>query len=169
MNKVILLGRLTADPELRQTQSGDSSCRFGIAVSRKFKNKQTGEYEADFFNCTAWRQTAEFISRYFKKGSMIMIEGSLRNNNYPDKKNPDITHYSVDIQVDNAEFTGSKSESQGGGSNYSAPSGGYNNNYQAPPMQQAAPQQPANNNDSMSYGNESDYEEIISEDGKVPF
>lgn len=171
MNKVILMGRLTADPNLNQTPSGVSSCRFSIAVNRNFKNQQ-GTYDADFINCIAWRQTAEFINRYFKKGSMICVEGTLRNNNYQDKKHPDVTHYTMEVLVDNVEFCGSKSESgTAGNSNYSAPqsnnNGNYNNGYQAAPTQ-TAPQQSAQNNDSMSYGNLSDFEEILS-DGDVPF
>lgn len=172
MNKVILMGRLTADPNLNQTPSGVSSCRFTVAINRPFANKQTGERDADFINCVAWRQTAEFINRYFKKGSMICVEGTLRNNNYQDKKYPDVTHYNTDVLVDNVEFCGSKSES--GTGNYSAPQNSNNNNYnnynnshQTVP-QQTASQQPVQNNDSMSYGNLSDFEEILS-DGDVPF
>lgn len=168
MNKVILMGRLTADPELRQTQSGIASCRFTIAVNRRFADKNTGERQADFISCTAWRQTAEFVSRYFKKGGMICVEGSLRTGSYTDRNHPDVTHYTTDVFVDNVEFTGSKSESQGsssGGSSYSAPAG--STGYQTPP-QQAAPQQPAQNNESMSYGSLSDFEEVLG-DGDVPF
>ncbi len=73
MNRVIIMGRLTADPELRQTQGGADVCRFTVAVNRNFKNAQ-GEYEADFISCTAWKQTAEFICKYFRKGQMICIE-----------------------------------------------------------------------------------------------
>jgi single-strand DNA-binding protein len=163
MNKVILVGRLTADPELRQTQSGVSSCRFTVAVDRRFADKNTGERQADFITCVAWRQTAEFVSRYFNKGKMICVEGSLRNNNYQDRNHPEVTHYTMDIFVDNVEFVGGKNEN--GGSQ-----GGYqnsNNNYQAPP-QQNAPAAAAPNNDSMSYGSLSDFEEILS-DGDVPF
>jgi len=183
MNKVILMGRLTADPELRQTQSGTTSCRIRIAVNRRFVDKATGERQADFINCTAWGQQAEFVSRYFKKGSMICVEGSMRTSSYQDKKYPDVTHYTTDVFVDSVEFTGSKAESgtsgynggyQGGNggyqnNGYGAPQNNYNNNYSAPP-QQSAPLQaaPAQNNDSMSYGNLSDFEEILS-DGDVPF
>ncbi len=169
MNKVILIGRLTADPELRQTQSGIASCRFTVACDRRFADKNTGERQADFISCTAWRQTAEFVSRYFSKGKLICVEGTLRNNNYQDKNHPDVTHYTTDVQVDNVEFVGGKGESGGNGGNsgYGAPQNNYNNNYSAPP-QQAAPQQPAAGNDSMSYGNLSDFEEILS-DGDVPF
>jgi single-strand DNA-binding protein len=171
MNKVILVGRLTADPELRQTQSGIASCRFTVAVDRRFADKNTGERQADFISCIAWRQTAEFVSRYFNKGKLICVEGSLRNNNYQDKNHPDVTHYTTDVQVDNVEFVGGKGENGGNGgyqnNGYGAPQNNFNNGYSAPP-QQAAPQQPAPGNDSMSYGNLSDFEEILS-DGDVPF
>ncbi|MBQ6180693.1 MAG: single-stranded DNA-binding protein [Ruminococcus sp.] len=172
MNKVILVGRLTADPELRQTQSGVSSCRFTVAVDRKFTDKNSGERQADFITCVAWRQTAEFVTRYFNKGKMIGVEGTLRNNNYQDRNHPDVTHYTMDVLVDNVEFVGGKNDSgngsgyQGGNGGYSAPQNNYNNSYSAPPPQ-AAPQQPAAN-DSMSYGSLSDFEEILS-DGDVPF
>ena len=167
MNKVILVGRLTADPELRQTQSGISSCRFTVAVDRRFADKNTGERQADFISCTAWRQQAEFISRYFNKGKLIAVEGSLRTGSYQDRNHPDVTHYTTDVFVDNVEFVGGKGES--GGNNNGFQNNGYNNSFQTPPQQQAAPQQqPAQNNDSMSYGNLSDFEEILS-DGDVPF
>ena len=148
MNKVILAGRLTSDPELRQTQSGVSSCRFTIAVDRGFTDKNTGERQADFISCVAWRGTAEFISRYFNKGKMIIVEGSLRNNNYQDRNHPDVTHYGMDVYVDNAEFAGGKNEGgqqqqgQGqpqqyqqppfGDTNGAPPQNSYNN---APPQQ----------------------------------
>lgn len=165
MNKVILVGRLTADPELRQTQSGISSCRFTVAVDRRFADKNTGERQADFISCTAWRQTAEFVSRYFNKGKLIAIEGSLRTGSYTDRNHPDVTHYTTDVFVDNVEFVGGKGESGGSQSGYQNNS--YQNNFQTP-QQQAALQQPAQNNESMSYGNLSDFEEILS-DGDVPF
>ncbi len=174
MNKVILMGRLTADPELRQTQSGIASCRFTVAVNRAFVDKNTGQRQADFITCVAWRQTAEFVSRYFRKGSMICVEGSLRTGSYQDRNHQDVTHYTTEVFVDNVEFTGSKQERGTGGGNqgynnqgYQAPQNNYNNynNYQAPP-QQAAPAAP--NNESMSYGNAGDFEEILS-DGDVPF
>ena len=161
MNKVIFMGRLTADPELRQTQSGISSCRFTVAVNRRIADKNTGERQADFISCTAWRQTAEFVSRYFKKGSMICVEGSLRTGSYTDRNHPDVTHYTTDVMVDNVEFTGSKAESQGSGSY--APQSNNNYNYQTP----AAQAQPAAN-DNLSFGDLGDFEEIIG-DEDVPF
>ena len=161
MNKVILMGRLTADPELRQTPSGVASCRFTVAVNRKFADKNTGERQADFITCVAWRQTAEFVSRYFSKGKMIAVEGELRNNNYQDRNHPDVTHYNTEVLVDNVEFTGGKNDS--GGGNNSAPA--QQPTYAQQPQQTAPYPQ---NNEAMSYGSLSDFEEILS-DGDVPF
>lgn len=164
MNNVILMGRLTADPELRQTQSGISSCRFTIAVNRKFKNKDTDQYEADFISCVAWRQTAEFVSRYFSKGSMICVSGSLRTGSYTDRNYSDVTHYTTDVMVDGVEFTGEKK--QQGTSNNQQPQ------QQRPQQQQQqpAPQYKPHNalEEAQSWGNLSDFEEILS-DGDVPF
>ena len=156
MNKVIVVGRLTADPELRQTQSGISSCRFTVAVNRKFKNESTGKYDADFISCVAWRQTAEFVSKYFSKGSMIGIEGNLRTGSYKDKTYPDVTHYTTDLFVENVEFVGSKNNNADNScSNYSTPA----------PTQAVQSSSTGNNS---SYGNLNEFEEILS-DGEVPF
>lgn len=111
MNRVVITGRLTADPELRKTAGGVSTLRFTVASNRKFVNKNTKEREADFISCVAWRQTAEFISRYFSKGSMICIDGTLRTSNFQDKKYPDVTHYTTDVLVENVEFCSSKADS----------------------------------------------------------
>ena len=170
MNSVQIIGRLTADPELRQTQSGISSCRFTVAVNRKFKNKDTDQYEADFISCVAWKQTAEFITRYFSKGKMIALEGMLRTGSYQDRNHSDVTHYTTDVFVNNVEFCGDK------GSNST-------NNQQQPQQQQrphfdsvndeagkqyAQQLQQAAEQTAMSYGSLSDFEEILS-DGDVPF
>lgn len=139
------MGRLTSDPDLRQTQSGVATCRFTVAVDRKFADKNTGERQADFITCVAWRQTAEFITRYFSRGKMIAVEGSLRSGSYPDKNHPDVTHYTIDLHVENVEFCGDKGNNQ---------------------SQQTAPAaQPAQD---MSYGDLSSFEEILS-DGDTPF
>lgn len=104
INKVILMGRLTADPELKQTQSGIAFCKFTVAINRpKQKDK---EQEADFISVTAWRNTAEFVAKYFAKGKMIIVEGSLRNNNYTD--NNGVKHYSMDVLADSVNFGESK-------------------------------------------------------------
>ena len=110
MNMVILAGRLCSEPELTQTQSGVDVCRFRIAVNRRFKNKQTGQYEADFFSCTAWRQTAAFITNYFHKGDGLELVGSIQNDPYEDKNG--VKHYTDRIQVNEAYFPlgGSKTD-----------------------------------------------------------
>lgn len=154
MNKVVLIGRLTADPELRQTQSGISSCRFTVAVNRKFKN-QNGEYDADFISCQAWRQTAEFVSRYFNKGKMIALEGTLRTGSYQDRNHSDVTHYTTDVFVENVEFCG---DSKGSNNNTAQQSSGAQSVVQA--AQNAGVQ--------TEQIDLSDFEEILS-DGDVPF
>lgn len=108
-NKVILGGRLTADPELKATQSGISVTSFGVAVNRKVK--QGGSQEADFFNVTAWRQTAEFISRYFRKGSSICIVGTLQNRTWTDNNGQ--KRYATDIIAEEVQFVDSRGEQQG--------------------------------------------------------
>lgn len=108
LNKVIIMGRLTRDPDFKQTQSGISMCKFSVAVERQFKDKVTGERQTDFLDCTAFRGTAEFISHYFTKGNMILVEGNIQNNNYTD--NNGVKHYSNNIMVENVSFCGGKNE-----------------------------------------------------------
>ena len=112
MNKVILMGRLTKDIEMRQTPNGVSLARFSIAVTRRFKNSN-GEYDADFINCIAWRKTGEFIARYFQKGSMIAVVGSIQTRSWDG--NDGKKQYATEVIVDEAYFTGSKSENSTGG------------------------------------------------------
>lgn len=157
MNHITLIGRLTADPELRQSPSGVSSVRFTVAIDRQYKDKQTGERQSDFISCVAFRQTAEFISRYFSKGKMIALEGSLRNNNYQDKKHQDVMHYSYDVFVEQAEFCGDKS-----GNGQQNQSGGQQtyNQYNAPPQNQQgynAPPQNGYNQPPQGYQGGSGY------------
>lgn len=111
MNKVILVGRLTRDPELRVTQSGISVCSFSVACDRRYV-KQGEERKADFINCIAWRQTGEFVSRYFAKGNRIALEGSLQTRDWTD--NDGKKRYATEVIVDNVEFAQSKSETNGG-------------------------------------------------------
>ena len=108
LNKVILMGRLTADPELKQTPNGVSTCQITVAVNRNYA-AQGQERQADFINVVAWRQTAEFISKYFSKGKMIIVEGSLRTRNYDDKRYPDVKHYVTEVYADNVSFGETKS------------------------------------------------------------
>ncbi|MBR2088251.1 MAG: single-stranded DNA-binding protein [Oscillospiraceae bacterium] len=117
-NRIILMGRLTKDPELRTTQSGVPMCRFSIAVDRSYSKGQ--EKQTDFFDITAWRQTAEFVSKWFSKGKCILIEGKLQNNNFTDQNG--VKQYRNAIIADSVAFCGDKSGNQQNG--------------QAPPAQQ---------------------------------
>jgi single-strand DNA-binding protein len=103
------MGRLTRDPDFKHTQSGVAICKFSVAVERQFKDSKTGERLTDFLDCTAFRGTAEFISRYFTKGNMILVEGNIQNNNYTD--NNGVKHYANNIMVENVSFCGGKNES----------------------------------------------------------
>lgn len=106
MNKTILLGRITKDVDLKQTTSGVNVCAFTIAVNRRFAKE--GQQTADFINCVAWRNTAEFIAKYFGKGKMIGIVGSLQTGKY---EKDGQTHYTTDVLVEEAHFAGGKNES----------------------------------------------------------
>lgn len=108
LNKVIIGGRLTADPELKQTQGGISVCSFSVAVNRR--TLPGAEQKADFFNVTAWRQTADFVARYFRKGSSICIVGALQNSSWTDQSGQ--KHYRTDIVADEVMFVDSKGEGQ---------------------------------------------------------
>ena len=103
LNKTILLGRVTNELELKQTPKGVSVLAFTVAVDRNTKDKQT-----DFISCVAWRQTAEFISKYFGKGRMIAVEGQLRTRTFDDKNG--VKHYVTEVYVDGASFTGEKKQ-----------------------------------------------------------
>ena len=107
-NKVMLGGRLTADPELKQTQSGIPVASFSIAVNRRFGSKDGNQPQADFFNVTAWRATAEFVSRYFKKGSSIFVVGTIQNRSWTDPQG--VKHYATDIVADEVSFVDSRNE-----------------------------------------------------------
>ena len=154
LNKVIIMGRLCADPELKQTQSGTATCRIRVALNRQFANKQTGEREADFINVTCWRNTAEFVSKYFHKGSMIIVEGSLRNNDWTDQNG--VKHYSMDVLADSVQFGESKQAAQ------SAEQKNTGQSTQTPPQTAYIPQQSV-----PDIGDLGDFEEILG-DGETP-
>lgn len=145
LNNVVLMGRLVADPELRTTTTGRTVGTFRIAVDRSFV-RQGEERQADFIPCVAWEQTANFIGRYFHKGSMIAVVGSLQSRQYEDKNGQKRTAY--DVVVREASFTGSKTES--GTGNFAAP---------------AAPAQPA---PAFQSAAATDFEEIT-DDEDLPF
>ncbi len=157
LNSVCLMGRLVADPELRTTPSGVSVCSFRIAVDRNYQPKGQ-EKQTDFINIVAWRERADFVSRYFHKGSMVVIQGSIHSESYTDKDGNKRTSFSV--QADNVMFGESKNAA-GGQSNYgqqgAAPAFG-------------VPQQPAytESKPAFSTANAGDFEEIVG-DEDLPF
>ena len=111
LNKVILMGRFTKDPELRSTPQSISVCNFRLAVTRNYKNGES--YESDFINCVAWRNTAEFASKYFKKGNLVCVEGSLQSRNWEQDGQK---RTAVEVMVDNTYFVESKKDASEGGS-----------------------------------------------------
>ena len=143
INSVIIMGRLTFDTELRTTPNGVSVVRFQVACDRGYQ-KQGEERKADFIDVTAWRQTAEFVSRYFQKGSMIAIEGSIQTDSYTDKDGN--KRKSVQVVANRASFCGSKAES---------------NTNTNPAYSQPAP--------SYASADNSDFEEIVDDDDELPF
>ncbi len=127
LNKVVLAGKLTAEPELKQTQSGISVLSFTIAINRRYGGKgadgQPAQQQADFISCVAWRQSAEFISRYFHKGSSICVTGSIQTRKWQDQNGQN--RYATEVIVDEAMFVDSKGEGPAAGTYtpdaYSAP------------------------------------------------
>lgn len=141
-NKVILMGRLVADPELRQTPNNISVCRFRIAVDRGYSADK--EKKADFITVVAWRATADFVAKYFSKGKMIIVEGALHNADYTDSNN--VKHYAMEVTADRVAFGGGKTDN-------------------------TVDKQEAEKNSAdiaKGIGNLGDFEEIIS-DGDLPF
>jgi single-strand DNA-binding protein len=154
INKVIIMGRITKELEIRQSQSGTAVLRFTVAVDRPQKN---GEKSADFINCIAFGQTAEFIGRYFGKGRMIAIEGNIKTGSYQNKNGD--TVYTTDVIVERTSFTGEpKNENNGG---YS---GGNNQGYSNTQIPYNTPQGTPQN----ATGAYTDYEDVISDSG-IPF
>lgn len=148
LNCAVIMGRLTADPELRTTPNGISVTSFSVAVDRSYQ--RAGEdRQTDFINVVAWRNTAEFVSRYFRKGSMIAVQGSIQTRNYEDRNGNKRTAF--EIVADNVSFCGSKSESGTGG---------------AAPVRQAAPAAPA---PSFSTGSADDFDDLSSDEELLPF
>ena len=150
LNRAILMGRLVADPELRQTPNGISVCSFTIAIDRNYAKDR--ERQADFIDIVAWRQSAEFVSRYFAKGKMIIVEGSIQTRLYKDKNGN--TRKAVEVVADNVQFGESKNASAGAPQDYRTPA----------PTQ--APPQPAV---SYSSGDVGDFAEMPADSDDLPF
>ncbi len=120
LNHIVLMGRLTRDPELRRTGSGLAVVSFSLAVDRDFGNRETGDKETDFIDVVAWRSTAEFVSKYFTKGRMAVVSGRLQIRNWTDKEGN--KRRSAEVVADNVYFGDSRRDSQDSGFGSSAPS-----------------------------------------------
>nr|DAT62587.1 MAG TPA: Single strand binding protein [Caudoviricetes sp.] len=127
LNKIFIMGRLTRDPELRHTQSGTAVASFSIAVDRDFKDKQTGERATDFIDVVAWRNTAEFVSRFFSKGRMVVVVGSLQMRDWTDKDGN--KRRIAEVIADSVYFGDSKRDGDSGQPSTS----GYPGSYSPPP------------------------------------
>ena len=168
LNRVILMGRLVSDPELKTTPNGVSVTSFRIAVDRNYV-KSGEERKADFIDIVAWRGQAEFICKYFGKGSMIAVEGQLQSRTYQAKDGTN--RYVVEVVADNVSFTGERRDNSGyqqqyGGSQYGSQPSYQNQNYGRAPQQpaQSFQQQPA----SYQNGSDSDFQEVPLDDD-LPF
>ena len=130
LNHIVIMGRLTRDPELRRTGSGVAVTSFTVAVDRDFGNRENGERETDFIDCVAWRQTGEFVSKYFAKGRMAVVSGRLQIRNWTDKEGN--KRRSAEIVADNVYFGDSKREGDAPGNAYAAPAAPSFGGYSAP-------------------------------------
>ena len=160
LNVAVLMGRLTADPELRHTPNGIAVTTFTIAVDRGYAKAGT-ERQADFIDIVAWRGTAEFVCKYFRKGQMIAVEGSIQTRSYTDREG--VKRKAFEIQANNVSFTESKRSSEGssyGGDNGQNYGGSYNTNSYSNPAAEPAP--------AYTSGDTGDFEEIPMDDD-LPF
>lgn len=164
LNRILLMGRLTRDPELRHTQAGAPVVSFSLAVDRDFKDKSTGERSTDFIDVVAWRQTAEFVSRFFTKGRMAVVEGRLQIRDWTDKDGG--KRRSAEVVADNVYFGDSKRDGEGGGSGSGYSGGGYSGggysggSYPGPTGGYAPPPVgPAGN----------EFGDLADDDGELPF
>ena len=159
LNHIVIMGRLTRDPELRRTGTGIAVASFSVAVDRDFRGRDGGEKETDFIDCVAWRQTGEFVSKYFTKGSMIVVSGRLQIRSWTDKDGN--KRRTAEVVADNVYFGESRRSNEGnssyggnayGGNSYAAPAApAYGGGYSAP----AAPA--------------SDFAMLSDDDAQLPF
>ena len=163
LNRILLMGRLTRDPELRHTQTGTAVASFTLAVDRDFKDRNSGERATDFIDIVAWRQTGEFVSRYFTKGRMAVVEGRLQMRDWTDKDGN--KRRAAEVVADNVYFGDSKRDAEGAGSYNSGYTGGYN---AAPAGNYGGYAAPA----PVGYGAPSgadQFAELSDDDGELPF
>ena len=163
LNHIVIMGRLTRDPELRRTGSGVAVASFSLAVDRDFGKNENGERETDFIDCVAWRQTGEFVSKYFTKGRMAVVSGRLQIRSWTDKDGN--KRRTAEVVADNVYFGDSKRDDQGG-SSYSGNSYGSYGNYGSAP---AAPAAPAYGGYSAPSAPASDFAMLDDDDAQLPF
>ena len=155
LNHITIMGRLTRDPELRRTQSGIAVTSFSLAVDRDFKNRDSGEKSTDFIDVVAWRQTAEFVCKYFAKGRMAVAEGRLQIRDWKDRDGNN--RRSAEVVADNVYFGDSRPSGDRGG-------------YDAPPAYGSAPAAYANPNSGYNApAAPSGFAELDDQDGELPF
>ena len=160
LNHIVIMGRLTRDPELRHTGSGIAVASLTLAVDRDFGSRENGEKETDFIDVVAWRQTGEFVSKYFSKGRMAVVSGRLQIRNWTDKEGG--KRRSAEVVADNVYFGDSKRDSEGGYTGSSYAGGSYRSSEPAPAPTNsgyAAPAAPAN----------SDFAMLEDDDSELPF
>ena len=155
LNHITIMGRLTRDPELRRTGTGTAVASFTVAVDRDFGNRDGGERETDFIDCVAWRQTGEFVSKYFTKGSMIVVSGRLQIRNWNDKDGN--KRRTAEVVADNVYFGESKRSNEGGSYNSGNSYGG---NYGSAP---------AYGGYSAPSASASDFAMLSDDDAQLPF
>ena len=174
LNHIVIMGRLTRDPELRRTGSGVAVASFTVAVDRDFGGRDGGEKETDFIDCVAWRQTGEFVSKYFTKGRMIVVSGRLQIRSWTDKDGN--KRRTAEVVADNCYFGDSKRDNEGGssyggntyggnaygGSSYG--NGSYGGGYNAP-----APSYGGNNYGAPAAAPASDFTMLDDDDAQLPF
>ena len=146
LNHIVLMGRLTRDPDFRRTQTGTPVASFRLAVDRDFQSRDGGDKQTDFFDVVVWRNTAEFVSKYFTKGQLAVVSGRLQIREWTDKEGGKRT--SVEVVADNVYFGGAKKDNASGG--FDAPMGGRQGGYTAPVSG-------------------SDFSELDDDDGDLPF
>ena len=164
LNKIFLMGRLTRDPELRRTQTGTPVASFTLAVDRDFKDRSTGERATDFIDVVAWRQTGEFVSRYFTKGRMAVVEGRLQMRDWTDKDGN--KRRAAEVVADQVYFGDSKRDGDGGGYSTGYSQGGYSQGgYSAGGY--SAPAAPSGYGAPPADGDQ--FAELSDDDGELPF
>ena len=164
LNHITIMGRLVRDPELRSTQSGVSVASFTVAVDRDFGGRDGGDRQTDFIDCVAWRQTGEFVSKYFRKGSMIVVSGRLQSRKWQDREGNNRTNW--EVNADNVYFGGSRRESDSGRSD------SYSGNYSNNSYSNSYSNNSYSNNSYGGYGSapaSNSFVELDDGDGELPF